>query len=53
MCLQHGIGYIHEYTSEEEKKKLKTFFEAGATQILVVERTLAWGLGLQANMVTF
>merc|ERR1711862_31068 len=25
MCLRHGIGYIHEYTSDHEKEKLKTF----------------------------
>jgi len=49
-CLRHGIGYIHEYTSEEDIKRVKLVFQAGAIQILVVERTLCWGLGLEANM---
>jgi len=50
-CLRHGIGYMHEHTSEADAKQLKLIFQAGATQVIVVERSLAWGLNLQANMV--
>eukprot|EP00494_Astrolonche_serrata_P032705 UN32974 len=50
-CLRHGISYIHEYTTEQDLKHLKLIFEAGATQVIVVERSLAWGLQLKANMV--
>ena len=50
-CLRHGIGYMHEHTSEADAKQLKLIFQAGATQVIVVERSLVWGLYQQANMV--
>merc|ERR1719242_41477 len=50
-CLRHGIGYLHEHTAPSDMETVKTIFEADATQIIVVERTLASGLNLKSNMV--
>jgi pre-mRNA-splicing helicase BRR2 len=52
-CLKHGIAYIHKFTNEDVKKQLKIIFQSDATQILVIEKSLAWNLdiNIKSNMV--
>jgi pre-mRNA-splicing helicase BRR2 len=49
--LQAGVGFLHEGLSAVERRQVETLYEAGATQVVVVEQSLCWGLSLAAHLV--
>ena len=50
-CLQAGVGFLHEGSSEIEKNIVEKLFERGAIRVLVVSRALAWSLEARAKVV--
>ncbi|CAK9298582.1 unnamed protein product [Gordionus sp. m RMFG-2023] len=49
--VSHGVAYVHEGLSQIEQKIVKHLFNAGAIQVLVSSRTLAWSLSVYAYLV--
>ena len=49
--LGNGVAYLHEGLSDLERKLVEQLFESGAIQVVVVSRSLAWGLSLAAHLV--
>ena len=45
------MAYLHEGLSDLEKKLVEQLFESGAIQVVVISRSLAWGLNLAAHLV--
>uniref|UniRef100_A0A8C4R0H8 Helicase C-terminal domain-containing protein n=1 Tax=Eptatretus burgeri TaxID=7764 RepID=A0A8C4R0H8_EPTBU len=49
--LGSGVGYLHEGLGDEERQLTQELFASGAVQVLVVSRTLCWGLSVSAHLV--
>ncbi|KAK2163706.1 hypothetical protein LSH36_75g12085 [Paralvinella palmiformis] len=49
--LGNGVAYLHEGLSDLERKLVEQLFESGAIQVVVISRSLAWGLSLTAHLV--
>jgi len=49
--LSNGVAYLHEGLLEVERKVVEELFTSGAIQILVVSRSLCWGLAVNAHLV--
>lgn len=49
--LQYGIGYYHEGLSRGDAKIVQRLFEAGAIQVVVVSKDMAWDCPLKAHLV--
>lgn len=49
--LMNGVGYLHEGTSDLDKRIVEKLFESGAIRVLVVSRQLCWSLQLAAYLV--
>jgi len=47
----NGVAYLHEGLTELERKLVEQLFDTGAVQVIVVSRSLAWGLNLSAHLV--
>ena len=48
--LSNGVAYLHEGLSDLERKIVESLFTSGAVQVVVVSRSLAWGLNLAAHL---
>lgn len=48
--LSNGVAYLHEGLSDLERKVVEQLFTSGAIQLLVVSRSLCWGLGVSAHL---
>ncbi|ESN94050.1 hypothetical protein HELRODRAFT_102998 [Helobdella robusta] len=46
-----GIGYLHEGLVELDRRLVEQLFEAGAIQVIIVSRSLAWSLSVSAYLV--
>jgi pre-mRNA-splicing helicase BRR2 len=46
-----GVGYLHEGLSELEQRVVEHLFISGAIQVLIVSRSLVWGVQAKANLV--
>lgn len=49
--LAYGVGYLHEGLSDIEVKVVEQLFSSGAVQVMVVSRTLCWGVSTHSNLV--
>ncbi len=49
--LANGVAYLHEGLSEGERKLVEQLFDAGAIQVMVVSKSLAWAMNLSAYLV--
>ena len=49
--LSNGVGYLHEGLSDLERQIVSRLFARGDVQVIVVSRSLAWGLSLTAHLV--
>ena len=49
--LSNGVAYLHEGLSELERRLVEHLFARGDVQVIVVSRSLAWGLNLTAHLV--
>lgn len=49
--LSAGVGYLHEGISPIDRRIVEQLFEIGAVQIVVVSRSLCFGLKLRAHLV--
>ena len=49
--LSNGVAYLHEGLSDLERKVVEQLFTSGAIQLLVVSRSLCWGLGVSSHLV--
>ncbi|XP_071957394.1 U5 small nuclear ribonucleoprotein 200 kDa helicase-like [Antedon mediterranea] len=49
--LENGIAYIHEGLTDMEKKVVEQLFTAGAIQLVVAARNMAWGMTMAAHLV--
>eukprot|EP00095_Tigriopus_kingsejongensis_P005132 snap_masked-scaffold100_size373717-processed-gene-2.9 protein:Tk05132 transcript:snap_masked-scaffold100_size373717-processed-gene-2.9-mRNA-1 annotation:"u5 small nuclear ribonucleoprotein 200 kda helicase" len=49
--LCQGVGYLHEGLSKADRSVVESLFDSGAVQVLVVSRSLCWGVNLQAYLV--
>lgn len=47
----NGVAYLHEGLTELERKLIEQLYETGAIQVIVVSRSLAWGLSLTGHLV--
>ena len=47
----NGVAYLHEGTSDLDKRIVEKLFSSGAIQIVVVSRNLCWSLTLEAYLV--
>jgi len=47
----NGVAYLHEGLTDLERKLVEQLYETGAIQVIVVSRSLAWGLSLAAHLV--
>ena len=48
--LGSGVGYIHEGLTELDRKYVEQLFTAGAIQVIVVSRSLAWSLSVFSHL---
>ncbi|UZJ56862.1 hypothetical protein CBS101457_006182 [Exobasidium rhododendri] len=49
--LQYGIGYYHEGLSRGDARIVQRLFEAGAIQVVVVSKEMAWSCPMKAHLV--
>jgi pre-mRNA-splicing helicase BRR2 len=49
--LSNGVAYLHEGLTELERRLVEHLFTRGDVQVIVVSRSLAWGLNLAAHLV--
>ena len=49
--VSNGVAYLHEGLTELERRLVEHLFARGDVQVIVVSRSLAWGLGLSAHLV--
>ena len=49
--LSNGVAYLHEGLSEKERKVVEQLYASGAVQVLVVSRSLCWGMSVSAHLV--
>ena len=49
--LTAGVGYLHEGLGDLERRVVEHLFISGAVQILVVSRSICWGLSPKAHLV--
>uniref|UniRef100_A0A915JEM5 Helicase ATP-binding domain-containing protein n=1 Tax=Romanomermis culicivorax TaxID=13658 RepID=A0A915JEM5_ROMCU len=49
--LKAGVGFLHEGTSSSDRRIVEQLFEIGAIQVVVVSRSLCFGLKLRAYLV--
>lgn len=47
----HGVGFVHETMSEEERTLVELLFSAGHVGVLVAPQTMAWRLSVQVHAV--
>jgi len=47
----NGVAYLHEGLSEMERKVVEQLYASGAVQVLVVSRSLCWGMSVNAHLV--
>jgi len=47
----NGEAYLHEGLSEMERKVVEQLYASGAVQVLVVSRSLCWGMSVNAHLV--
>ena len=45
------MAYLHEGLTELERRLVEHLFARGDVQVIVVSRSLAWGLSLSAHLV--
>jgi len=49
--VSNGVAYMHEGLSSGERRAVEELFAAGAIQVCVVARSLAWSLRVRAHLV--
>lgn len=49
--LAAGVGYLHEGLGDLERRVVEHLFISGAVQVLVVSRSICWGLSPKAHLV--
>lgn len=49
--LSNGVAYLHEGLSDLERKVVEQLFTSGAIQLLVVSKSLCWGLTVSSHLV--
>jgi pre-mRNA-splicing helicase BRR2 len=49
--LMNGVGYLHEGTTEIDKKIVEKLFQKGAIQVCIVSKSLCWSLILESYLV--
>ena len=49
--MSNGVAYLHEGLTELERRLVEHLFARGDVQVIVVSRSLAWGLSLSAHLV--
>ncbi|RNA15787.1 U5 small nuclear ribonucleo helicase -like protein [Brachionus plicatilis] len=49
--LSNGVGYVHEGTSDLDRRIVQKLFESGAIQIVVCSRNLCWSLQIHSYLV--
>ena len=49
--LSNGVAYLHEGLLDLERKVVEQLFTSGAIQVLVVSRSLCWGLVVSTHLV--
>ncbi|EDQ89655.1 uncharacterized protein MONBRDRAFT_36978 [Monosiga brevicollis MX1] len=49
--LTNGVAYYHEGVHESDRSIVRQLFQAGAIQVVVVSRDMAWGLNMAARLV--
>ena len=49
--VSNGVAYLHEGLSDIERKVVEQLFSSGAVQVMVVSRSLCWGMATSAHMV--
>lgn len=49
--LTAGVGYLHEGLGDLERRVVEHLFISGAVQVLVVSRSICWGLSPKAHLV--
>jgi len=47
----NGVAYLHEGTSDLDKRIVEKLFSSGAIQIVVASRNLCWSLTLEAYLI--
>lgn len=48
--LRHGVGIYHEALNKQDKKIVERLFQAGAIQVVVASRDVAWSIPLSSYM---
>jgi len=49
--ISNGVAYLHEGLTELERRLVEHLFVRGDVQVIVVSRSLAWGLSFSAHLV--
>jgi pre-mRNA-splicing helicase BRR2 len=49
--VMNGVGYLHEGTSDLDRRLVERLFSKGAIQVCVVSKSLCWSLQLEAYLV--
>ncbi|KAL5528515.1 BRR2 [Sanghuangporus sanghuang] len=49
--LRHGVGIYHEALNKQDKRIVERLFQAGAIQVVVASRDIAWSIPLSSYMV--
>ncbi|KAH8119267.1 Sec63-domain-containing protein [Phellopilus nigrolimitatus] len=49
--LKHGIGIYHEALNKQDKRIVERLFQAGAIQVVIASRDVAWSIPLSSYMV--
>ncbi|KAL5507360.1 BRR2 [Sanghuangporus vaninii] len=49
--LRHGVGIYHEALNRQDKRIVERLFQAGAIQVVVASRDIAWSIPLSSYMV--
>ena len=50
-AISNGIAYLHEGLSEKERQIVEQLFMLEAIQVIVVSRSLCWGITAKAHLV--
>lgn len=49
--ISHGIGYIHEALSSDDKRIVSHLYSIGAVQVMVASRDVCWEIACTAHLV--